>query len=170
MKKLILLIISVLFLMSCDIHPDDPELLNNDEHAIISAVLDSLMQLSIPESINIYDQTSTLINCASLNIAFERDSIHADSLIKNYYDSNRIPYSLNIDKLPDYVVLKDTEESDPFSGYIAFSRPAICNNGLFALVEYHSMSAPFAGSGTAVVLEKQNHKWIIIWQDIMWIC
>jgi hypothetical protein len=74
-----------------------------------------------------------------------------------------------MDKLPDYVMLKDSEESDPYSGYIRFTRPGISNDGLSAVVEYSSISAPLAGSGMAAVLEKQDGVWVLIWLQMMWV-
>ncbi|MCD6446869.1 MAG: hypothetical protein J7L40_01750 [Candidatus Marinimicrobia bacterium] len=169
-RTTLLCIIFLLFLVACDLKPDEPPELSNEEHAIISAVLDSIMHQGHPlGTIDVYDLTTTSTNCPSLHIAFEQDSIGSDSLLNNYYNANRIRYALNMDKLPDYVMLKDMEEAEPYSGYTAFTRPGISDDGLLAVVEYSSMSAPLAGCGMAVLLEKENEEWRVVWVKMIWI-
>lgn len=161
--------ILLLFLVSCIFKPNGPPELSNDEHAVISAVLDSIIHQYPRETIDVYDQTTTLTELPSLTIAFEQDSVGSNSLLSNYEDANQIRYALDMDKLPSYVMLKDTEEAEPFSGYTAFTRPGISNDGLMAVVEYSSMSAPLAGCGMAAVLEKQDGKWLVVWIEMIWI-
>ncbi|RKY54534.1 MAG: hypothetical protein DRP93_05040 [Candidatus Neomarinimicrobiota bacterium] len=169
-RTTLLCIIFLLFLVACDLKPEGPPELSNEEHAIISAVLDSIMHQGHPlGTIDVYDLTTTSTNCPSLHIAFEQDSIGSDSLLNNYYNANRIRYALNMDKLPNYVMLKDTEEAEPYSGYTAFTRPGISNDGLLAIVEYSSMSAPLAGCGMAALLEKEDGEWQIVWVEMIWI-
>ena len=169
-RTTLLCIIFLLFLVACDLKPDEPPELSNEEHAIISAVLDSIMHQGHPlGTIDVYDLTTTSTNCPSLHIAFEQDSIGSDSLLNNYYNANRIRYALNMNKLPDYVMLKDTEEAEPYSGYTAFTRPGISNDGLLAVVEYSSMSAPLAGCGMAAMLEKEDGEWRVVWVEMIWI-
>lgn len=167
---MIFVVIAGLALISCDLKPEGPPELSNEEHAVISAVLDSIIQQGHPlGTIDVYDLTTTSTNCPSLHIAFERDSIGSDSLLNNYYNANRIRYALNMDKLPDYVMLKDTEEAEPYSGYTAFTRPGISDDGLLAVVEYSSVSAPLCGIGMAALLEKEDGEWHIVWVEIIWI-
>ena len=169
-RTTLLCIIFLLFLVACDLKPDEPPELSNEEHAVICAVLDSIIQQGHSSgTIDVYDLTTTSTNCPSLHIAFEQDSIGSDSLLDNYYDANRIRYGLIMDKLPDYVMLKDTEEAEPYSGYTAFTRPGISNDGLWALVEYSSVSAPLCGIGMAALLEKENEEWRVVWVKMIWI-
>lgn len=172
MKRIHILIGLALLLLSmgCTIfRPNDPESLGVDEHAIISAVLDSILQQDPLENIDVYDLTSTAINAESLNILFERHGVDSTSLLNNYINANRIRYTLDIDDLPDFVVLKDALESDPYSGYIDFTRPGIRNDGLQAVVEYSSISAPLAGCGMAALLEKLDGVWQIVWIKMIWV-
>ncbi|MCF7832394.1 MAG: hypothetical protein K9N05_02305 [Candidatus Marinimicrobia bacterium] len=168
-RSLVFLLIIGLMMISCVIKPNDPPELNNEEHAVISAVLDSLIHLHLSGTIDVYDQTSTSINSSSLSIIFQRDSIGSGSLLDIYNEANRTGYSLNMDKLPNYVVLKDTEESEPYSGYTHFTRPGISDDGLMAVVEYSQVSAPLCGIGMAAYLEKQDDEWVIIWLVMIWI-
>ena len=169
-RTIILVVIAGLALISCDLKPEGSPELSNEEHAVISAVLDSIMQQEhSPATIDVYDLTTTSTNCPSLHIAFERDSIGSDSLLDNYYNANRIRYALNMNKVPDYVMLKDTEEAEPYSGYTAFTRPGISNDGLWAIVEYSSVSTPLCGIGMAVLLEKENGEWQVVWVEMIWI-
>jgi len=169
-RSIILVVIAGLALISCDLKPDEPPELSNEEHAIICAVLDSIIQQGHPSgTIDVYDLTTTSTNCPSLSVAFEQDSIGSDSLLNNYYNANRIRYALNMDKLPDYVMLKDTEEAEPYSGYTAFTRPGISNDGLLAIVEYSSVSTPLCGIGMTALLEKEDGEWHIVWVEMIWI-
>ena len=159
----------VLFL-SCDLFRPSEPTLSNEEHDIISAVLDSMMQTHTPSTIDVYDKTSTGTSASVLHIAFERDSLEVPStLISNYSAANRERYELDRDKLPDYVMLKDTDEAEPYSGYYSFTRPGISAEGSMAVVEYSFMSAPLAGCGMAALLEKQDGEWVVIWHEMMWI-
>jgi hypothetical protein len=171
MKRIIVsVVIMGLALISCDLRPDDPPQLSNEEHAVISAVLDSLRRHDDPTgTLDVYDQTSISTSIYSLSIAFDRDSVGSASLLNNYNTANLEIHTLDMDKLPVYVMLKDSEESDPYSGYIRFTRPGISNDGLSAVVEYSSISAPLAGSGMAAVLEKQDGVWVLIWLQMMWV-
>ena len=169
-RSIIFVVIAGLALISCDLKPEGPPELSNEEHAVITAVLDSIMQNQHPSgTIDVYDLTTTSTNCPSLSILFERDNIDSETLLNNYYRANRIRYALNMDKLPGYVMLKDTEEAEPYSGYTAFTRPGISEDGLLAVVEYSSVSAPLAGCGMAAVLEKEDGEWIMIWHEMIWI-
>ena len=169
-RSIILVVIAGLMLISCDLKPEGPPELSNEEHAVITAVLDSIMQNQYPlGTIDVYDLTTTSTNCPSLSILFERNSVDSETLLNNYYRANRIRYALNMDKLPGYVMLKDTEEAEPYSGYTAFTRPGISDDGLLAVVEYSSMSAPLAGCGMAVLLEKENEEWRVVWHEMIWI-
>jgi hypothetical protein len=161
----------LLVVMGCTLFkPNEAERLGTEEHAIISAVLDSILQQQYPlENIDVYDLTSTATNTASLTILFERNGVDSTSLLDNYIDANRIRYALDIDDLPDYVVLKDALESDPYSGYMDFSCPGISDDGLMAVVEYSSISAPLAGCGMAVLLEKLEGEWHIVWIEMIWV-
>lgn len=171
MKRLFVLFVIVgLALLSCDLNPDDPPQLSNEEHAVISAVLDSLRHSNDPTgTLDVYDQTSISTSIYSLSIAFDRDSVGSASLLNNYNTANSEIHTLDMDKLPDYVMLKDSDESDPYSGFIRFTRPGISDDGLYAVVEYSSISAPLAGSGMAAVLEKRDGEWVMIWLQMMWI-
>ena len=172
MKRIVAfsVLLVLLLLASCDLFkPAGPETLSNEEHTIISAVLDSMMQSHAPETIDIFDQTSTATNSISLNIAFERDSIGSQPLLVNYDTANRKRYALDMDKLPNYVMLKDTEEAEPYSGYFSFTRPGISDDGLWAIVEYSFMSAPLAGCGMAAVLEKKFGEWVVVWDVMIWV-
>ncbi len=168
-KTLLALSCIVVLLLSCDFHPDDTNNMTNEEHAIISAVLDSIRYQYSPTNVDVYDLSSTNTNCSSLNIAFEIDSIETDTLLNIYYDANRLQYYLNRDKLPDYITLKDRDESNPYTGYLSFTRPGISEDGLIAVVEYSCMGAPLAGAGYAVLLEKHSGQWQMIWHKMMWI-
>ena len=169
-RSIILVVIAGLALISCVVKPEGPPELSNEEHAVIWAVLDSIMQHEHPlGTIDVYDLTTTSTNCPSLYIAFERDSIGSDSLLNNYNNANRVRYALNMDKLPDYVMLKDALESEPYSGFTGFTRPGISDDGLLAVVEYSSMSAPLAGCGMAALLEKRDDEWQVVWMDMIWI-
>ncbi len=169
-RSIILVVITGLVLISCIVKPEGPPELSNEEHAVIWAVLDSIMQREHPlGTIDVYDLTTTSTNCSSLHILFEQNSIGSDSLLDNYNDANRIRYALNMDKLPDYVMLKDALESEPYSGFTSFTRPGISNDGLLAVVEYSSMSAPLAGCGMAALLEKRDDEWQVVWMDMIWI-
>ena len=172
MKRTIIpgLIVTIL-LLSCSIFGQGnlPQL-SNEEHAIISVVLDSMMQNHTPETIDVYDKTSTGTSASVLHIAFEHDSIEVPpTLISNYASANRERYELDMDKLPDYVMLKDSDEAEPYSGYYAFTRPGISEDGMLAIVEYSFMSAPLAGCGMAALLEKKDGEWVIVWHEMMWI-
>lgn len=171
MKQLMIIFLTLgLVLLSCDLHPNDPPQLSNEEHAIISAVLDSLHRHDDQTgTLDVHDQTSITTNIYSLSIAFDRDSVGSASLLNNYNTANQGSYSLDMDKLPDYVMLKDTEETDPYSGFLRFTRPGISDDGLSAVVEYGSRSAPLVGSGMAALLEKKNGEWVIIWHDVIWL-
>jgi hypothetical protein len=163
-KNILITLALLVLIMGCSLFkPNEEKGLGSVEHAVISAVLDSIIHQYPRETIDVYDQTTTAINSASLFIAFERDSINSDSLLANYSDANQIHYALNIDKLPSYVMLKDTDESELFTGYTAFTRPGISDNGLMAVAEYSSVSAPLAGCGMAAVLEKHGETWRVIW-------
>ena len=171
MKHFLLFVpIIILFLFcSCDLDPSGPEMLGNEEHAIISTVLDSIIREQVPETVDVYDMTSTATNCTSLHIAFQHDDVGSDSLIDHYNSANNITYALDMDKLPDYVMLKDTDESDPYSGYYLFTCPGISNDGEMAVVEYSSISAPLSGCGMAALLEKRDGVWVMIWHEMIWI-
>ncbi|RLC29164.1 MAG: hypothetical protein DRH32_07825 [Deltaproteobacteria bacterium] len=169
-RSIILMVIAGLALIACDLKPDGPPELSNEEHAVICAVLDSIMQQGHPwGTIDVYDLTTTSTNCPSLSILFERNSVDSETLLNNYDNANRIRYALNVDKLPDYVMLKDMEEAEPYSGYTAFTRPGISDDGLLAVVEYSSVSAPLAGCGMAALLEKEDGEWRIVWVKMIWI-
>ena len=172
MKRILLYVPIILLVLfsSFDLFGPSVPTLNNEEHAILSAVLDSMMQNQVAETIDVYDQTSTGTSATVLHLSFEHDSIDVPpSLISNYSSANRERYELDMDKLPDYVMLKDTEESGPYTGYILFTRPGISDDGLMAVVEYSSVSAPLCGIGVAALLEKQDGDWVVIWHDMMWI-
>lgn len=170
LRKTLLSVILLLFLVACVVKPDEPPELSNEEHAVICAVLDSIMQHEHPlGTIDVYDLTTISTNCPSLSILFERDGVDSETLLNNYYRANRIRYALNMNKLPDYVMLKDTEEAEPYSGYTAFTRPGISEDGLLAVVEYSSVSAPLAGCGMAALLEKENGEWRLVWVEMIWI-
>jgi len=167
---MIFVVIAGLMLISCDIKPAESPELSNEEHAVICAVLDSIIQREHPlETIDVYDLTTTSTNCPLLHIAFEQDSIGSDSLLDNYDKSNRIRYALNMDKLPGYVMLKDALESEPYSGFTSFTRPGISNDGLLAVVEYSWVSAPLAGCGMVAMLKKENDEWQVVWIEMIWI-
>lgn len=169
-RSIILVVIAGLALISCDLKPEGPPELSNEEHAVICAVLDSVILHEHPlGTIDVYDLTTTSTNCPSLSILFERNSVDSETLLNNYYNVNQIRYALNMDKLPGYVMLKDTEEAEPYSGYTAFTRPGISDDGLWAVVEYSSMSAPLAGCGMAVLLENENGEWRVVWVEMIWI-
>lgn len=169
-RSIILVVIAGLMLISCIVKPEGPPELSNEEHAVICAVLDSIMQHEHPLGIiDVYDLTTTSTNCPSLYIAFERDSIGSDSLLDNYDKANRIRYALNMDKLPDYVMLKDALESEPYSGFTSFTRPGISDDGLLAIVEYSSMSAPLCGICMGAMLKKENEEWHVVWIEMIWI-
>jgi len=169
-RSIILVVIAGLMLISCVVKPEEPPELSNEEHAVICAVLDSVMQREHPlGTIDVFDLTTTSTNCPSLYIIFERDSIGSNSLLNNYAEANRVRYALNMDKLPDYVMLKDTEEAEPYSGYTEFTRPGISDDGLLAIVEYSSISAPLAGCGKAALLEKRDGEWHVVWIKMIWI-
>ena len=171
--KRIHVLIGILLLalaISCEFFkPNEPERLGPEEHAIICAVLDSLKQQHPLENIDVYDLTSTAINTASLHILFERNGVDPISILDNYIEANHIRYALDMDDLPDFVVLKDALESDPYSGYTSFTRPGISNDGLMAVVEYSSMSAPLAGCGMAALLEKRDGNWQLVWIKMIWV-
>lgn len=171
MKRLLLFIPIVLFFLfcSCDLEPPGPEMLSNEEHAVLSAVIDSIKRIQTTETLDVYDLTTNVTNCTSLHIAFLQDSVGSDSLLDNYNSANDTRYALDMEKLPDYVMLKDTDESDPYSGYISFTRPGISNDCLTAIVEYSIISAPLCGSGMAALLEKHDGEWLLIWKKLMWI-
>jgi len=168
-RSLVLVLIIGLMMISCVIKPNDTPELNNEEHAVISAVLDSLIHQHPSGTIDVYDQTSTSVNSSSLSIIFQQDSIGSGSLLDIYNEANRTGYSLNMDKLPNYVVLKDTEESEPYTGYTHFTRPGISDDGLMAIVEYSEVSAPLCGIGMAAYLEKQDDEWVMVWLGMIWI-
>ncbi|MEA2077548.1 MAG: hypothetical protein U9O95_05970, partial [Candidatus Marinimicrobia bacterium] len=91
LRKTLLSVILLLFMVACGLQPEGPPELSNEEHAVISAVLDSIIQQGHPSgTIDVFDLTTTSTNCPSLYIAFERDSIDSDSLLDNYHDANRI--------------------------------------------------------------------------------
>ena len=172
MKRCLLFvpIILLILLFSCSLFGPSEPTLSDEEHAILSVVLDSMMVNRTTTTIDVYDMTSTGTSASVLHIAFERDSIEVpSSLLSNYSSANRQRYELVMDKLPDYVMLKDTDEAEPYSGYYSFTRPGISEDGETAIVEYSFMSAPLAGAGYAVLLEKHVGEWVVIWRDMMWI-
>ena len=165
-----IIFVTVMFTsISCDIDPEDPPELNNEEHMIISAVLDSIKRGQVSETVDVYDMTSTMTYCTSLHIEFQHDGVGSDQLLDHYQSANNVAYALDMDKLPDYVMLKDSEESDRYSGYFLFTRPGISDNGLLAVVEYSSVSAPLCGIGMAALLEKQDDEWSVVWLEMIWI-
>jgi len=165
---MIFIMITALALISCDLDPEGPPELSNEEHAVISTVLDSIIQQGPLGTIDVFDLTSTATNCPSLSILFERYSVDSETLLNHYFNANKISYSLNMDKVPSFVMLKDTEEAEPYSGYTSFTRPGISENGLLAVVEYSSVSAPLAGIDMAVYLEKEDGEWRVVWIEMIW--
>lgn len=160
----------LLFLLSCSLfNSENIERLSNEEHAILSTVLDSMMRGQTLETIDVYDQTSTQISIYSLSIAFDQDSVGSSALLNNYNLANQICYELDMDNLPNYVMLKDTDESETYSDYYSFSCPGISEDGNTAVVECSLMSAPLAGCGMAYLLEKIDDNWMIIWNSVIWI-
>ena len=168
-RSLVLVLIIGLMMISCVIKPNDPPELNNEEHAVISAVLDSLIHQHPSGTIDVYDQTSTSVNSSSLSIIFQQDSIGSGSLLDIYNEANRTGYSLNMDKLPNYVFLNDTAATETYTGYTHFTRPGISDDGLMAIVEFSEISAPLCGIGMAVYLEKQDDEWVLVWLGMIWI-
>jgi len=168
-RSIILVVIAGLALLSCDLKPEGPPELNNEEHAVISTVLDSIIQQHPSGTIDVFDLTGTSTNCPSLSILFQRNSVESETLLNNYDHANREQYALNMDKVPDYVMLKDTEEAEPYSGYTSFTRPGISDDGLTAIVEYSEISAPLCGIGMAAYLEKCDGEWCVVWLEMIWI-
>lgn len=164
MKHIMIIFVALsLALLSCDLEPQGPPELSDEEYAVISTVIDSIMHNHPSETIDVYDLTITLTNCSSLHLAFEQDSVGSDSLLANYDHANLIRYSMDMDKLPDYVMLKDALETDPYAGLIAFTRPGISDDGLWAIVEYNIWSETLGSSFTGILLNKQSNQWTIIW-------
>lgn len=173
MKRVVPFVLFLVFLLfiteSCSLFSShEPELAGEEEHHVIQAVLDSLM--SFADSVNVYDQTTIMINTNSIRTAMNRDLIVRDvSLLSNYNNANNMISYFDKDLFADNVILREIDTSAFYTGYWRFSCPGISINGKWAVVEFSSISAPLSGGGSAAMLKKEEDEWKIIWIKMLWI-
>ena len=146
--------------------------LSEEEHAVISAVIDSVLNWGYPEEYvpEVYNLTAKWFFSDVLRYALERDSISVDtSIYASYNIGNEKRWSLLSLYLPENVVLKSPSSEYPFTGYMDFSKPAFSDDGKYAIVEFGQTWAPLAGHGMGYLLENRDGDWVIIWSEGIWI-
>jgi hypothetical protein len=164
------LLFLILLITACDIFEprSEPETMNAQEHLIILTVLDSA--LGMADTAYIDNGTMTNIDIESMQILLNLQSVAYDaSVLNNYRKANQETYLFNKDLLPENVVLEERDTNNIYTGNFCFSRPGISNDGQYALVEFHRISAPLSGGGYAAFLIKQDGLWRLHWYDMIWI-
>lgn len=169
MKQILGFFLLAIFLLSgCALfESDEPQTMNNEEHLIIMALIDSLMKT---DSVKIYDQTTPMINTGEIRLAMNHDSIlRLPSLLSNYEAVNQKIYFFDREKLPAKVTLKSIDSDQMYASCWRFSCPGISSGGQSAIVEFSIMSAPLCGSGNVALLKKNDGFWKLVWYQMLWI-
>ena len=163
-----LLPLLILLLIGCSIFdPHEPETMNSEQHAVISAVIDSMMS---SDSVYVFDQSTPMINIRDIRLGLIQDTIFCDlTLLSNYRNTNRLISHLDADWLPGKVVLKEIDTTTFYSGNWRFSCPGISTSGKFAIVEFSHLSGSISGGGMVAMLKKQDGEWQIVWYEMIWI-
>lgn len=169
MKRIFVFALFLIFLLSgCSLfESDEPQSMNNEEHLIITALIDSLMKA---DSISVYEQTTLMINTDDIRLAMNHDTIlRPPSLLSNYETVNQKIYLFDPEKLPPNITLNPIDPDDMYASCWRFSCPGISSSGESALVEYSIMSAPLCGSGNVALLKKNDGVWRVVWFQMLWI-
>lgn len=171
-RSIVKLFVIILFILSGCMRFITHPTLSEEQHEVISAVIDSVGSLEFPpgSEYEVFNVTNLFINTSSIRYVLERDSVSVDTSVYGNYDIvNSQRYALRGIWLPDSVKLVINENMNPFQGCMDFTAPAISDDGTCALVEYGRMFAPLCGNGTAFLLRKIDGEWLIVWRLGIWI-
>lgn len=169
-RKIILptLFCLILVLASCNVFsPSGMRTMSRTEHAIISAIIDSMR--NIGDTVKVYDISDSLIHTDKIRYKLEKDSISVDTALYGIFESiNQNRRILDVDQLPENVILESSENPKRYSTTMCFSRPAISRDGNTAIIEYLWNTSPGIQVREATLLNKQDGEWQIVWYRVMY--
>lgn len=168
MKRPYIILFSIIILFAgCNIFaPNEQQTMGREEHAIISAIIDSMMNTR--DSVIVFSLSDSTINPEKIRYKIEKDSISIDTSLYAIFEKiNEIRGALVEDCLPDNVILESVDSARNYSSTVSFSRPGISRDGRTAIIEYRWMTFPGTEVKQATLLQKQNGKWEIVWHRQM---